>query len=139
VVKRSSGATKNGEPALQVPQLHDAAQESSCLPSYTNLNLRASCGARFFDRNARGRMMSSPRLRVRRARADMNDVRDRIPFAIKLADLFLIYIKRERDLMISLSRFGVHRGYIEPALRSGIQNAHQRALCIAVANVKLHM
>ena len=84
-------------------------------------------------------MMSSPRLRVRRARTDMNDVRDRIPFAIKLADLFLIYIKRERDLMIALRGFGVHRGYIEPALRSGIQNAHQRALCIAVANVKLHM
>lgn len=69
----------------------------------------------------------------------MNDVRNRIPLAIKLADLFLVDIKRECDLMIVLGRFGVHRRYVKPALGSRVQDAHQGALCVAIANVKLHM
>src|SRR5579859_7404985 len=94
--------------------------------------LGASRGARIFERNPDGRMMRSPCLGVRRARTYVNDIRNRIPFAIKLARLLLIGVERERDLMITLSGLRLHRGKIQPTPRSRVQNAHQRALRVAI-------
>ena len=47
-------------------------------------------------------MRARPRSRRRSARTNLDDVRDPVPFAIKLADLLLIYLEPKRDLMIVL-------------------------------------
>lgn len=85
-------------------------------------------------------MRSRPRCRVRGPRTHLDDIRDRIPFAVKLANLLLIHFERQRDLVIVLGRFDLHQRQIESPARSRIQNAHQRPLRIAIANVKsLHV
>src|SRR5579863_10255698 len=71
-----------------------------------------------------------------RAGADLDDIRNAVPLAEELADLLLIHFKRQRHLMIVLRRFRLHDRQIERPPRSRIQNAHQRPLCIAIANVK---
>lgn len=100
-----------------------------------------SCGrARLSDRYTRRRMMACPRVAMRGPRPDMNYIGDRIPFAVKLADLLGIHIENNRDLMISLTPLCMHHWQIETAARSGIQDAHQCSLRIAVADVKaLHV
>ena len=100
------------------------------------LKLRSSGSARLFDRHARWRMRPGPRRRVPRAGTDLDDIRDPVPLAIKLADLLLIHLERQRDLMIVLGRFSVHDRKIERAARSRVQDAHQRSLRIAIANMK---
>src|SRR5580700_11948718 len=105
-------------------------------PANPNSELRPRRRSRFFNRYSRGRMRRAPCVRARSARADLDDVRDAVPFAIKLADLLLIHFERERDLMVVLSRFRLHHGEIERAAGSRVQNTHQRSLRVAIANVE---
>src|SRR5579864_8214233 len=81
-------------------------------------------------------MRCAPRLAVRCARTHAHNVGNRIPFAIQLADLLRIYFERKGDLMVVLRRFGMHGRNVEPAARSRVQDAHQRSLRIAIANLK---
>jgi len=69
----------------------------------------------------------------------MNDVRYPVPFAEKLADLLLIHFERERDLVIVFGWFSLDHRHVQSAARSRVQNAHQRSLRVAIANVKLHV
>ena len=70
----------------------------------------------------------------------MDDVGNRIPFTTKLADLLLIYIQCQRNLVIALARLSVHGWDIQPTARSCVQNTHQRPLRIAIAKLKsLHV
>src|SRR5437764_5624829 len=111
---KPTSSTKNGEPALQVPQVHDAAQEARhACPANPISNLRSGRGASVFNRYPCRRMGRSPLRSVRRAGADLDDVRDPIPFPTELAYLLLIYIQRQRDLVIVLRRFGVHHWQIQ--------------------------
>jgi|CZKD01.1.fsa_nt_gi hypothetical protein len=102
----------------------------------TNSNLRPSCGARLFDRHACGRMWTRPCTRRCSPRTDLDNIRDTVPFAIQLANLLLIHLERQRDLMIVLGWFGLYNRQIERPARSRVQNAHQRSLRIAIPNVK---
>jgi hypothetical protein len=103
-------------------------------------NLRPGRRARFFHRHARRRMWRGPSRVGRRTGTHLDDIRDAVPLAEKLPDLLLIDFERQRDLMIVFSRFGVYHGQIERPPRSRIQNAHQRSLRIAIANMKtLHV
>src|SRR5450432_3709760 len=98
---------KNGNPFWRLPKMQDVAQVNRhACPTMPNLNLRASCRACFFLSNSRGRMRRRPLCRA--PRTDMNHIRNGIPLAVELADLLLIYVERQRDLMIALARLGVH-------------------------------
>jgi len=92
--------------------------------------------ARFFLCHTCRRMSRGPGCRVRRPGADLDHIGNRIPFAVELADLLLIYVKVERDLMIVLAGLCMHLRKVQRAARSRIQNAHQSSLRIAIANVK---
>src|SRR5579871_555539 len=81
-------------------------------------------------------MRRFPRLRMRTA--DMNHIGDRIPLAIQLANLLLIDFEQKGDVVIVLGGFCLHGWQIESPARSRVQNAHQSALSIAIANMKLH-
>ena len=70
----------------------------------------------------------------------MDHVRNRIPFAAELADLLRIYIQGKRHLVTVFGAFRLHRRQIEPTARRRVQNAHQRPLRIAIANLEgLHV
>src|SRR5438270_9184579 len=84
-------------------------------------------------------MMRSPRRRMGRARADTYHVGNPIPFAIELANLLLIDLERKHHLMIQFCCLGMYRGQIESPPRNRVQDAHQCALRVAIANVELHV
>src|ERR1700722_5979313 len=71
-----------------------------------------------------------------RARPYVSHIHDPVPLAIKLADLLLVDFQQQGDGVILLGSFGVHRRKIETPARSRVQNAHQRALCIAITDMK---
>jgi hypothetical protein len=50
--------------------------------------------------------------------------------------LLLIDIESQRDLVIVLGRFGLYYRQIERTAGSRIQDAHQRSLRVAIANVE---
>ena len=55
---------------------------------------------------------------MRRAGPDVHDSAIAVPFAVELADLLLIHLERERDLMIVLGCLGVHgRKYRVPGAK----------------------
>ena len=82
------------------------------LAQLTQIELRP-CGARIFERHARWRMWPGPCICIRGAVAHLNDVGNAVPLTIKLADLLLIHVERQSDLMIMLCRFGLHYRQIE--------------------------
>ena len=63
--------------------------------------------------HARGGMRRCPLRRLRSTRAHMDDIGNRIPFTVELADLFRIHFERQGDLMLMFSRFGMHRRHIQ--------------------------
>src|SRR5271169_358188 len=109
-------------------------------PANPIANLSPRRCVRLVDCHARGRVRRGPRGGLRRTGTHFDDIRDPVPLAVELADLLLVHIERQRDLVIVLSRLGLHIREIERTARSRIQNAHQRPLCVAIANVKsLHV
>src|SRR5579871_255611 len=85
-------------------------------------------------------MMVGPCIRVNRSGPDMNHVSNSVPLAIELAHLLGIHIEDQRHLMLAFALLCLHKGHVETAARSGIQDAHQCSLCIAIADVKaLHV
>src|SRR4051794_40061682 len=125
---------------LQVPRSsHDIARIRHACPT-ANSGSGASGRTRIFDAHTRGRMMRTPGRFVRSTRAHMNHVGDGVPLTIELADLLLVYLQRQNDLVVTLRSLRVHDGYIECAPGSRIQDTHQRPLGIAIANVEgLHL
>jgi hypothetical protein len=71
-----------------------------------------------------------------RARANVRHVRNRVPFAVQLANLLRIHVEHYRNVVIMLGRFGLYRKQIQPAAGSRIHNAHQSPLRVAIADVK---
>jgi len=75
-----------------------------------------------------------------RTQTDIDDVRYRIPFAKELAYLLLIHLERKRDLVTVFDWPGHDRRNVESTARSPVQDAHQGALRIAIANLEsLHV
>src|SRR5712691_10076160 len=70
------------------------------------------------------------------SRAYVHYVRNRIPLAVKLPHLLGIHLEHKNDAMIALRRLSLYRRHIQSAPRRRVQNAHQRALRIAITNVK---
>src|ERR1700727_1141344 len=81
-------------------------------------------------------MRGRPHRAVSRSGSRVNHVRNRIPFAAKLADLLRIHIQGKRHLVSVFGALRLHRRQIEPTARRRVQNAHQRPLRIAIANLK---
>src|SRR5215469_6291963 len=99
-----------------------------------NSELSAGCGARFFDGYSRWRVRRSPGDRLSRARSNMNHVGDRVPLTEKLANLFLIDLEHQGRLVVVFGGLGVDVMQVQPAARSSVQDAHQSALRVAVAD-----
>src|SRR5277367_2415226 len=59
-----------------------------------------------------------------------------MPIAAELANLLGIHFEQQRRGVLVPSGNGLHVRHIQCAPGSGVQDAHQRALRIAIANVK---
>ena len=70
----------------------------------------------------------------------IDHIHDRLPLSAKLSDLFVSDIQQDGYGMFLSGRIGVNRIKIESPARNCIQNAHQRALGVAIADVEdLHV
>ena len=125
---------------MQVPQLHDVAQVSSCLPTQieTMPAPRAptarKCSPTPEDAAppmpASLRARGVPHPRAHPSRPQSHTTRG------KAAPPAWNSRRAQRDPMIALRRLRLHRRQIQSTPRSRIQNAHQRPLRIAITNVK---
>src|SRR5258708_26726793 len=124
----------------QVPQSHDAYPGSDHAADIVKPKLSQSGARRLLGPACRSRWMRRPRglflLAGNRAGTYLDYIHDRMPLAVKLPSLLVINLQQQRDRMILPRILGVHRGATEPTARNRVQDAHQRALRVAIANVK---
>ena len=66
----------------------------------------------------------------------VDNVDDGVPVAGELADLLGTYFQRERDMVVVLAGFGLDVRHVERAAGCGVEDAHQGALRVAVADVE---
>jgi hypothetical protein len=83
--------------------------------------IRSSTSSRFFER---------------RSRAYADHIHYGVPVAAKLPNLLGINIQKQRDFMLVLRGLSLDVRHIDAATRSRIENPHQRALRIAIVDVK---
>src|ERR1700734_2276291 len=70
------------------------------------------------------------------AGADIDHIHDSIPLTAKLADLFVRPLEQHRDRVLLPGNLGMHGWKIEPPARNRVEDAHQCALRVAIADVK---
>jgi len=71
---------------------------------------------------------------------NIDHIHDRIPLAAKLTDLLVRNLELQGDDVILGSGLGVHGGKVEPPAGNRVKDAHQRALLVAITDVKdLHV
>src|SRR5437899_11776069 len=116
--------------------MHDAAQGSSCLPNQELESLRAGRRAGTTDAPTLRSVRGIPLRGLRWSGTDMNHIRNRIPLAIELANLLLVDVKHQCDLVIALGGLSVYGMQIERAARGPVQDPHQCSLCVPVADVE---
>src|SRR5580692_5581152 len=69
-----------------------------------------------------------------------DDIHDRIPLSVKLADLLVVDFQQHGDREILPSSLGMHRSKLKRTSRDRVEDAHQCALSVAIADVKdLHV
>ena len=75
-----------------------------------------------------------------RAGTYVDYIHNRIPFPAKLPDLLVRGFQLQGDCMVRPCGLGVYRRKIETPARNRVENAHQCALRVAIADVKdLHV
>src|SRR5580693_1311972 len=75
-----------------------------------------------------------------RSRPHLDDIDDRVPLTIKLANLLGVDFQQHGDRVILPGALSVHRSKVEPPARNRVEDAHQRALRVAIADMKdLHV
>src|SRR5271155_5949682 len=88
----------------------------------------------------RSRRMRCPRrdflLMQDRSGSHFDDIDDGIPLAVKLADLLGVDLQQHGDRVILPRALSVHCGKVDPPARNRVEDAHQRALRVAIADVK---
>src|SRR5271169_2291534 len=69
-------------------------------------------------------------------RANLDYIHDRVPLAIELASLLGSDFEQQGDYVILPSVLGVHRRQIKTSAGNRVEDAHQCALRVAIADVK---